>query len=169
MTAWIACSTVDVTRPYFRDVGVTLGAVESDTLTVHHQGRSFTYDVPDAVSVEQLLAKVDTLARPGERLFVGPQDMRRTPYNDDSIYVLLPTLVPATSFPDMHPGVALNQGAQLAADVQSADILVLTSQFSNWNEPNDSRLYGSDLANQIVTTEFCPRAQIVQFTVLTRC
>jgi hypothetical protein len=100
---------------------------------------------------------------------VGPADLRRTPYNDNSIAVLLPELTDSMSFPDMHPRVALTDMAALIADVRRADVVVLTSAYASWNEPNESRLYGSDAANQVVSALFCSRGQFGPYEVLVRC
>lgn len=100
--------------------------------------------------VEDLNAR----ATPGQRLFVGPVDLRQTAYSDVFFYHLFPELEPATYYIEMDPGLA-NQDPRLASDLQSADWLVLTRFWSGWIEPNDSVVFGSDLPNQIVERSFC--------------
>ena len=39
----------------------------------------------------------------------------------------------------------------------------------NWDDPNQSRLYGSDAANEVVRSRFCTRGTFGPYTVLTRC
>jgi len=156
-------------RPYGHSVLVSAGLRSQGTTTVRNQGRSFVYDDATAKLVEQTIARVEAVSRPGQRLFVGPADLRRTPYNDNSIAVLLPELTDDMSFPDMHPRVALADMAELVADVRAANVLVLTSAYATWNEPNESRLYGSDAANQVVAALFCSRGQFGPYEVFVRC
>jgi hypothetical protein len=92
--------------------------------------------------------------RAGQRLFVGPIDLRRTPYSDAFFYFLYPELVPATYYIEMDPFDS-KPGSKLAGDVRSADWLILSGVWANWDEPNDSRRYGSDLPNEIVRAQFC--------------
>ena len=49
---------------------------------------------------------------PGERLFVGTGDLRKTPYSEAYLYYLLPDLVPATYYIEMDPGVANAPGSR---------------------------------------------------------
>ena len=103
-------------------------------------------------------ALVDDLAaksRPGERLLVGPVDLRQTAYSDVFFYHLFPELVPATRYIEMDPGLANAAGSPLAADVASADWLVLTRYWAGWIEPNTSIVFGPDAPNVVVEQEFC--------------
>ncbi len=92
-------------------------------------------------------------AAPGERLFVGPRDLRQTNYNDTFIYHLLPELTPATYFLEMNPGSANRPSSQLASDVASADWLIL-NRF--WDEPTLDRAArnASDAPCEVVRTQF---------------
>ena len=92
-------------------------------------------------------AAVDELARraePGDRLLVGPSDLRRTWYSDVFIYWLFPELEPATYYIEMDPGLANAEGSSLADDVASADWVILTGLWDGWMEPNSSMEFGSD-------------------------
>lgn len=103
-------------------------------------------------------AAIDDLARlsqPGERLLVGPADLSRTIYSDAIFYYLFPELVPATYYIEMDPGLADKAGSSLAADVASADWLLLTNFWTGWYEPNASSDFGSDAPNQVVADQFC--------------
>src|SRR4029077_10461854 len=64
---------------------------------VHHDGRVFYLGsataAPDA---KDLVNYLGPRAAPGDRLFVGTADMRKTPYSDAYLYFLLPHLVPST-------------------------------------------------------------------------
>ncbi|MDQ3106512.1 MAG: hypothetical protein M3Q68_01740, partial [Actinomycetota bacterium] len=71
------------------------------------------------------------------------------------LYYLLPELEPATRYIEMDPGVANVDGSGLADDLASADVVVLSSIRDDWNEPNDSRRFGSTEATSVLDQEFC--------------
>ena len=56
--------------------------------------------------VQAAVDELDRLAKPGDRLLVGPSDLRRTWYSDAFIYWLFPELEPATYYIEMDPGLA---------------------------------------------------------------
>jgi hypothetical protein len=139
-------------------------------VAVDNQGRSFPVGAADAGEAQAVLTDVDRIARPGQRLFIGPMDMRRTNYTATYMYFLLPQLVPATYYQEMEPLSANGPGSHLAADVASADVLVLTTKWDDWSEPNQSSTYyGPAAPNQVVEKSFCLRAQQGTFSVFTRC
>lgn len=128
------------------DVGATF---------TQHNGRSFPFNSPKmAANVGVMLKRLDALSAPGERLFVGPADLRRTNYGDTYIYHMMPKLTPATYFLEMNPLSANRAGSRLAADVQSADWLVLNRAWDSWHEPNRSSEYSSDAPNVVVERDF---------------
>ena len=122
---------------------------------VDHQGRSFPVSSPlVALGLDAMLEQLDRMATPGQRLFVGPADLRRTNYNDTFIYYLMPQLQPATYFLEMNPLSANRPHSRLAADVATADWLILDHRWDVWNEPNESVKYGSDAPMQVVRNQF---------------
>jgi len=122
-----------------------------------------------ATQLRALLAVVNRETRPGQRLFVGPSDLRFTNYNETYLYWLLPKLTPATYYLEMNPGLANRPGSRLAADVASAQWLVLSHRYAGWNEPNGSVVAGSDAANKVVAEDFCVRSRQDPYEVLERC
>jgi hypothetical protein len=102
----------------------------------------------------EVVDDLGAMIRPGDRLFVGPVDLRQTAYSDAFFYHLFPEAIPATYYIEMDPGLA-NQDPRLADDVYSADWLILTRFWSGWIEPNSSVEFGSDLPNQVVEDNFC--------------
>ena len=92
---------------------------------------------------------------PGERLLVGPLDLRRTWYSDTVLYWMFPELDPATYYLEMDPGLANAEDSGLADDVASADWLLLTGLWAGWFEPNTSIEFGSDAPNEVVRDQFC--------------
>jgi hypothetical protein len=95
------------------------------------------------------------ISKPGQRLFVGPVNLRKTPYSDAYLYYMLGDLVPATYYIEMDPGVANANGSRLPTDLESADIVILSAIWEDWSEPNDSRKVGSDAAEKVLARDFC--------------
>ena len=114
-------------------------------------------DTRPFLATQEVVADLDKLSHAGERLLVGPVDLRNTSYSDAFFYHLFPELTPATYFIEMDPGLADTAGSRLADDVASADWLVLTRFWSGWIEPNESVAFGPDAPNQIVEDNFCLR------------
>ncbi|MCU1455303.1 MAG: hypothetical protein JWN46_3449, partial [Acidimicrobiales bacterium] len=123
---------------------------------VHNAGRVFYLgDGAVARAADRLTSDLDRLARPGQHLFVGSADLRKTPYSDAYLYYLNPKLVPGTYYIEMDPGMANRPGSGLAGDVARSDWLVLSHVWDVWSEPNSSRDLMSDEPNQVVRREFC--------------
>jgi hypothetical protein len=143
-------------RPYVDFTLQTFGRHRVAAFRVEHNGRIFYYGRRDAArAANEMLPVVERISKPGERLFVGPTDLRKTPYDDAYLYYMLPTLTPATYYVEMDPGLANGKDSRLADDLRSADIAILSSVWNGWDEPNDSRKFGPDLPNRVLRTEFC--------------
>ena len=123
---------------------------------ISHRGRTwYAAYASDAAPTQQLLDAVERISKPGDRLFVGPQDLRQTPYSDAFFYYLLPQLTPATYYIEMDPGVANATDSGLANEVRHADLLILSTAWNNWDEPNTSRQLGPNAPNDVVRSQFC--------------
>lgn len=134
-------------------------------------GERFVYLV-DHASVGELQAMLDEVnrtAQPGQLLFVGPNDLRFTNYNDSYLYFLLPQLAPATRYVEMNPGVANRAGSGMAEQLAGADLLILNSSYDNWREPNASSVAGADPANATVASQFCEHRRFGRWRILLRC
>jgi hypothetical protein len=142
-------------RYYLLHTRVGLGQVPS-AFPVERDGRRFYLgDHKAYLGVQAAVKDLNAMSQPGERLLVGPLDLRRTWYSDVFIYWLFPELKPATYFIEMDPGLANAPGSRLASDVASADWVVLTGLWSGWQEPNASQDYGPDTPNQVIRDHFC--------------
>ena len=142
-------------RYYLLHTRVGLDQVPS-AIPVTRDGRTFYFgSARAAVALQQAVDDLDGMAQPGERLLVGPKDLRRTWYSDLITYWMFPELEPATYYMEMDPGLANAEGSSLAADVASADWLVLTGFWDGWYEPNTSIDFGSDGPNEVVRSQFC--------------
>jgi hypothetical protein len=145
-------------RYYLQSVRVSAGDV-AGAFPVERDGRRFYLgDQRPWRATRDAIAELDAAAQPGERLFVGPQDLRRTWYNDTFFYWMFPELEPATYFMEMDPGIADAEGSRLADDLASADWAILTGFWNGWREPNASMEYGSDRPNQVLAEQFCEHA-----------
>lgn len=142
-------------RYYLLHTRVGVGQVPQ-AFKVEHDGRYFYLgDYEAYVAVQAAVDELAARSEPGDRLLVGPLDLRRTWYSDVFVYWLLPELEPATYFIEMDPGLANEEGSSLADDVASADFVVLTGLWAGWLEPNDSMEFGSDAPNQVLRDQFC--------------
>lgn len=140
---------------------------QRDGNEVHRAGRSFRLATRE--QGEEAQSIVDTLSaksREGEKLFVGPRDLRRTNYNDTYLYYLLPELVPAAYHTALIPGLDIDA---LAARIASADWLALTSAYDDWDEPNASMVFGSDALNRLVAERFCLASKHGSYELFERC
>ncbi|MEY2403152.1 MAG: hypothetical protein QOD38_703 [Acidimicrobiaceae bacterium] len=127
-----------------------------EVYVMHNQGRSFYYGRHDAAdAVNAMLPVVDRIARPGDRLFVGTGDLRKTPYSEAFLYYLLPQTQPGTRYIEMDPAVANRENSGLADDLASSDLVILSSIRDDWNEPNASLDVGSDQAVEVLHRRFC--------------
>lgn len=145
-------------RSYVDYVAQSIGE-RGESYRMERGDRYFLYGRQDAAdAVNALMAVIDDHTEPGDTLFVGTGDLRKTPYSEAFLYHLLPDLPPATRYIEMDPGVANAEGSGLADEVAAADVLILSSIRDDWDEPNDSRHFGPDEANQVVARDFCLRA-----------
>jgi hypothetical protein len=124
--------------------------------SVDHGDRSFYYGRQDvAVAAEAMFADVDQLTEPGDRLIVGPGDLAVTPYSESYLYFMLPQLEPGTRYIEMDPGVANADDSGLADEVRAADVVILSTMYDNWVEPNSSMDPGSQEPNDVLDELFC--------------
>jgi hypothetical protein len=123
---------------------------------IEHDGRIFYYGKKDRADAANLvIAEAARISRPGQKLFVGPVDLRKTPYSDAYLYYMLPELKPATYYIEMDPGMANADDSGLDKELAASDIAILDRIWANWDEPNDSRKIGSDKASKVLAQRFC--------------
>ncbi len=133
---------------------------------VTNDGRTFYEGRADiAPAFDALAAEVDALTEPGDRLFVGPADLSRTAYVDSYLYHLFSDLVPATYYIEMDPGVADAVDSGLEDDLASADVVVLSTLWDRWEEPNASVEDGSDASERVLADQFCLRGTFGEPTI----
>jgi hypothetical protein len=142
-------------RYYLLHVRVGAGNVQEPFPVSRHGRRFYLGDYGPYLASRDVIADLDQMSKPGERLLVGPSDLRRTWYSDAFFYYLFPELTPATYFIEMDPGLANATGSRLASEVASSDWVILTGFWDGWREPNSSMDYGSDEPNQVLRADFC--------------
>jgi hypothetical protein len=136
---------------------------------VEQQGRSFPFHSQSVARYAgRLFEKLDALSTPGQRLFVGPADLRRTNYGDTYMYYLFPKLRPASYFLEMNPFSANRPNSRLADDIASADWVVLNRVWDNWREANRCRENGSDAPNNAIARNFTQVAQYGPYLLFQR-
>ncbi|MCY3850097.1 MAG: glycosyltransferase family 39 protein [Acidimicrobiaceae bacterium] len=131
--------------------------------------RAIAVDSDDVVDLFSILRTLDSLAEPGDSVFVGPERLARTNYSETFLYHLLPDYEPASYHIQMNPGLANREGGRLAADIEQADWLILTNLFNGWSEPNDSTADGDLRADAVVESSFCPVSSFGPRTLYGNC
>lgn len=123
---------------------------------IERNGVRFYYGDPTvADAANAMIPTLDRIVRPGDRLLVGPADLRKTVTSEAWIYALYPEAVPGTYYIEMDPGIANAEGGRLADDVRRADVVVLSRIWQNWDEPNDSAKLGDPTPNRVLRRKFC--------------
>jgi hypothetical protein len=142
-------------RPWVELTRQALTRDFSDDDVVRGDRNFYLGNEPVTPAAQAVVDELDRRSAPGERLLVGTADLRLTPYSDAFFYFLFPELTPATRYIEMDPGIANAEDSGLAEDVASADWLILSHVWDFWDEPNDARVLGSDVPNQVVARDFC--------------
>ncbi|MGH9213018.1 MAG: hypothetical protein ACRD2C_20460 [Acidimicrobiales bacterium] len=142
-------------RWYADYVGQTFG-YRQDGNPITNRGRTFYYGNAEvSVAARRVIADVEGVAEPGDRLIVGTGDLRRTAYSEAYLYFLLPQLEPGTQYVEMDPGIANAEDSGLDDELRAADVVILSTVYDDWVEPNTSADAGSDAPNQVLRDEYC--------------
>ncbi|MDQ1435716.1 MAG: hypothetical protein QOF59_2532 [Actinomycetota bacterium] len=138
----------------YGDYSLQTFGIHRASYAVRHNGRVFYYGKPDrAAAANMVVAAAARISKPGQRLFVGPVNLRKTPYSDAYLYFLLPDLVPATYYIEMDPFDVTT--SRLPQDLESADVVILSKIWDDWTEPNDSSKVGPATTQQVLERDFC--------------
>lgn len=156
-------------RNYVDLVGQSFGRNEFGVEIVRGDRRFYYGDAAPARDAQVVVDTLDELGRPGDRLLVGPQDLRFTPYNDSFVYYLFPEMEPATRYIEMDPGIANAEDSGLADEVADADWVVLSTVWSTWVEDNASVEPGPNTPNEVLAEEFCLVVDLPRFQLHGRC
>jgi hypothetical protein len=139
---------------------------DSNSVEVDNAGRSVVVSADEGPALNALLSTVASyVSSTCDRLFAGPSDLRYAHYGDTYIYFLLPDLVPATRYLEFNPGEANADDSSLAADLQTADIVVL-NDLGPPTEDNDSQRPGPQAPNDVIAERFTKVAAFGDRTLL---
>jgi hypothetical protein len=154
--ALLAFVLTDYTLRNYADYSLQSFGVHRRSYAISHRGRVFYHGSPDdATEAKRLLDAVERVSKPGERLVVGPDDLRRITIDDAFFYYLLPQLIPGTRYIEMDPDLANAPDSGLAGEIHRSNILILSSAEDYFREPNDSSKIGPNQPNVVVRKEFC--------------
>lgn len=162
---FFACAEA-IRFPVYHQAKELLSGAREPSLLVSNRGRSFRLaSAQQAQEVQAMIAALDRLARPGESLFVGPQNLRTAGFNGVFFYFLFPQLKPASYFTDVDPHTINRPSNGFVRELQRADFLVLEAG----SPPNRFTEFGPPTANQIVAARFCLRAESGGDRLYERC
>jgi hypothetical protein len=140
----------------YADYSLQTFGIHRASYKIEHDGRVFYYGKPDrAEAANEVISAAAKIAKPGQRLFVGPANLRKTPYSDAYLYFMFPDLLPGTYYIEMDPNVANAKGSRLPHDLATSDIAILSRIWDNWSEPNGSRTVGPDDTQRVLQRDFC--------------
>ncbi|MGB3411279.1 MAG: hypothetical protein WBA45_08770 [Microthrixaceae bacterium] len=110
------------------------GASHELSVEVSSDGRVVPFDPAQSKQLQQTLNAASAAYEAGhcDRLFVGPGDLRYARYSDTFIYFLLDRFAPASRYLEFNPGGANSVDSKLASEVESADVVIVNS---DWDDP----------------------------------
>jgi len=152
--------------PVYRQTQALVLGTRPVTYEVSNRGRSFPLADPQAArDVQVMVDAADRLARPGQSLFVGPQDLRTAGTADVFIYFLLDQLKPASYFIAVDPHTINRPRNGFVPELNRADFLILTTRETRFSAADA----GPATPNQIVASRFCVRAESGTYRLYQRC
>lgn len=151
----VICSVILMDLFYGSALQSDLRSTSGQAYTVSNQGRSvLVASASEQAGLQRVVHELDIKSSPGDKLFVGPSDLRRTNYNDTYLYFLFPLLKPGSFYLEMEPDVANAPNSGLAREISHCQFLILTTLYNNWYEPNTSTVYRSSAPNTVISKEF---------------
>jgi hypothetical protein len=132
---------------------------------VTNAGRSFLLSEPQqAHDAQAIVTSVERIARPGESLFVGPQDLRTAGSSDVFLYFLLPALKPASYYMQVDPHTINEPSNRFVRELPRAQFLILKK-----TPPAPPSELGAPEANEIVAAHFCVDTTTPTYSLYSRC
>jgi len=142
------------------------GLVRSDSFLVTNRDRSVPVASADYKELlMSVLQTVESVTKPGDRVFIGPRDLRTANANDVFLYYLLPQLTPAGYYWEMNPGGSNREGSPLAKDIGTAKVLILNLAWDQQLNVGKKPDLGPDEPNNVVRDEFELKTQIERFFI----
>ena len=128
-----------------------------ETVRVTLSGRSAVIEAQDLPNLMDTRNALLAHAPSGGNVFIGSTDMSRAALSRILVYYLLPELRPRSYYLELAAGISERAHSGLADDLRRADVLLLTPMPEELREqlfPYITK--GSDEANRVVASEFCP-------------
>ncbi len=145
----------------------SLDSNEFKSYEVTNYGHQFFFgDTISQEYVNETLKFVDSISSQNSTLVVAISNLELSPYNDSYLYYMLPQLHPGTKYLIFYPDISLNDGKKFAGELAKTNILILSSKYWNWVEPNSSVTPGSTEPETVVGSKYCQIAQFHYFEVL---
>ncbi len=149
---------------------LTLAGDGPEAVLVTHRGRTVPELPARASALHELLPRLETVTRPGERVFVFDTDVTRPMITDVGLYFLLPHLRGRGVNLEITPGVSNTDGSGLAQDLHEADVLVLVTAPTAFRQALFPYARdGSLTASRVLADEFCQVLEVDYYLVYRRC
>ena len=142
-----------IALPQLREV-VTQEA--SPAKNVISGGRTWPLAPPAAaLHTTRVLNYINDHSQPGEKLFVGPGDLRRTYFNDLHLYhLLMPRLVPSGYFLELNPLLTNSETSGIDRQIADSHWVILNEIYDRYHEANRSSELGSEKPNLVLKAQF---------------
>ena len=102
-----------------------------------------------------LLSAIEGSTEPGDRIFVGPSDLRRTYFNDLHFYhLLMPRLVPSGYFLELNPLLTNSETSGIDRQIADSQWVITNEIYDRFHEANRSSEFGSEKPNLVLKTQF---------------
>ena len=151
-------------------IGLNYSKTKIDPIKIQSGERWIYYSHSHSANdLQRLINKTNTIGRSGNKLFIGPDDLRFTNENDSYLYFMFPNFIPSTRYIEMNPGVTNRPDSGLTEQIKNADLVILTSKHDQWHEPNASMIPGSSMPNLELRKSFCLYQRFGYWQLMKRC
>ncbi len=162
---WFFSGAEAIRVPVYQQARDLLTGSRVASFRVTHAGRSFLLSDPQqAHDAQAIVAALGRIARPGESLFVGPQDLRASGSSDVFLYFLFPALKPASYYVQVDPHTIDEPSNGFVQELPHAQYLILKAM-----PPAPPAELGAPAANEIVAARFCRDMTTPTYSLYSRC
>lgn len=128
----------------------------ASAISVVNGGRSYPISPPAAqFHATKIVEYINQHSQPGEKIFVGPGDLRRTFYADLYFYHLfLPKLSPSGYFIELNPLLTNSETSGIDQQIRGSQWVLLNQIYDHFYEANRSAELGSNKPGLVLKTHF---------------
>lgn len=121
-----------------------------------NNNRTWPLDPPTAqFHANLILQYLHEQGRDGDKIFVGPGDLRRTFYSDLYFYhLLLPKIQPSGYFLELNPLLTNSETSGIDQQIARSQWVLLNQIYDHFFEANRSSEYGSSKPNNVLKSRF---------------